>query len=188
MDSATSLTYKSLIKPIPAKSNLSNILGQSPSQTCKHCSLIVPDCSKSDNGLIRTDYERVDQYPEFPGLKASAKAGCELCKLFRRTIRSVWAARPMEEWGVGPLQEKEGLWDEMFAAPWDGKVKIQKVSFNLTADSTVNNEGKAKSIVSMGLEFGPATRFVSGDNTNGHGDIGRVINFKVFDSEGKLRI
>jgi hypothetical protein len=105
--------HDALIKPIPCRINLGNVAHRNPSKTCDFCALIVPDRKKAQNGLIKTASERVDLYPDFPDLKASAKAGCDLCPLIRKTIRKTWAVRPMEEWGIGPIREKDGLWDEV---------------------------------------------------------------------------
>ncbi|KAI1135697.1 heterokaryon incompatibility protein-domain-containing protein [Hypoxylon sp. FL0543] len=50
---------------------------------------IVPDRSKlNGSGDIPLAYERVDLYPEFPGLLASAKAGCPLCHFIQHEFSS----------------------------------------------------------------------------------------------------
>lgn len=140
---------------------------------------------------IRTCYEHIDLYPEFPGLKASARAGCDLCSLIRKTIRSAWAVRPMEEWGVGPLSEKDGRWEEMLASIWDGKVKIYDASFSVSdvypesRAFTYDTEGqKAETmVVSLSMEFGPLTTPLAVGGKH-HRSIGQIINFKVFDQQG----
>jgi hypothetical protein len=196
MASLTEWTYKSLIKPIAPSSNLANVTAQEPSAMCQSCAAIVPDRRKAVNGLIKIDYERIDLYPDFPGLKASAKTGCGLCKTIRKNIRTKWAIRPMEEWGVGPLREKEGLWDELFEAPWDRKVKIHSLSFSLKYFSNVSprpsgtidsaTKDQQGMVVGFNLEFGPATLLNSSDGTTLYGEIGQVIGFKVYDSQGEL--
>ena len=143
---------------------------------------MVPDRKIAKRGLIKTAYERVDLYPDFPELKASAKAGCDLCRLIRKSIRKTWAVRPMEEWGVGPIREKDGLWDELLEAQWDRKVKIHKVTFSLETATEKLEDGV---VVSLGLEFGPATAFVSEETDFQYGEIGQALSFKVFDSQGK---
>jgi hypothetical protein len=194
MASLTEWTYKSLIKPIAPSSNLANVTAQEPSATCQRCAAIVPDRRKAVNGLIKINYEHIDLYPDFPELKASAKVGCGLCKLIRKTIRTKWATRPMEEWGVGPLREKEGLWDELFKAPWDRKVKIHSLTFSLkpvlnaspTPLATIDSAQKDQQSIVIGfnLEFGPATLLSSSDETALYGEIGQVLGFKVYDSQG----
>lgn len=122
-------TYLALTRAIPDRLNLSNIASAPASQPCAHCCLVVPDRARAENGLIKTAYDRVDEYPDFPGLKATAKAGCELCRLLRKAVRAQWVARPMAERGLGALSEKDGLWDEMFGMPWDRKVRIYNPTF-----------------------------------------------------------
>jgi hypothetical protein len=191
----TEWTYKSLIKPIAPSNNLGNARAQEPSRTCQNCAAVVPDRRRAINGLIKINYERVDLYPDFPELKASAKAGCGLCRIIRKTIRAKWAIRPMEEWGVGPLREKEGLWDELLKAPWNRKVKIHKLSFSLKkvpnalpipsdAGATTEQDDCQGMVVFFGLEFGPATLLSSSDGTDLYGEISQVLGFKVYDSQG----
>ncbi len=191
----TEWTYKSLIQPISPRNNLANVVALEPSGTCRPCSVIVPDRSKCVNGAIKINYERIDLYPDFPDLKASAKAGCGLCRLMRKTIRAKWAVRPMEEWGVGPLREKEGLWDELFASPWDRKVNIHDLKFSLKkiadastappdAKSTAEQDDYQGVVVFFGFEFGPATRLTSSDGKSLYGEIGQIVGFKVYDSQG----
>jgi hypothetical protein len=199
MASLIDWTYKSLIKPIAPSSNLANVTDQEPSRTCESCAGIVPDRGKAVNGLIKIDYERIDLYPDFPGLKASGNDGCGLCRLMRKTMRAKWAIRPMEEWGVGPLSEEEGLWDELFKAPWDRKVKIHKLAFSLknvsnASSMPLDTTAPAKQddhrgmVVGFNLEFGPATLLNSPDGTALYGEIGQVLGFKVYDSQGEPSI
>jgi hypothetical protein len=196
MSSMTEWTYKSLIKPIAPISNLANIVAQESSRTCQFCAAIVPDREKCVNGLIKINCQRIDLYPDFPELKASANAGCGLCKCIRKTIKAKWAVRPMEEWGVGPLREKEGLWEELFAAPWDCKVKIHNISFSLKKSSdnssapldamaSENQDDYCGMVVFFGFEFGPATLPTSPDGKSLYGEIGQIVGFKVFDSQGE---
>lgn len=191
----TMWTYKALIKPIAPSNNLANVRAQEPSRTCQSCAAVVPDRRKAINDLIKIDYKRVDLYPDFPELKASAKAGCGLCRLIRKTIREKWAIRPMEEWGVGPLREKEGLWDELLKASWDRKVKIHNLSFSLkkvpsampmSSDTraTTEKDDYQGMVVFFGLEFGPVTLLSSPDGAGLYGEIGQVLGFKVYDSQG----
>jgi hypothetical protein len=191
------LTHEALIKPIPCKISLANAQDREPSKPCQFCALIIPDRRKAQVGLIHTGYERIDLYPDFPELKASARAGCDFCRLIRKTIRKNWAIRPMEEWGFGPITESDGLWDELLDAPWDRKVKIHKARFSLqdivqtsttsptSSGITIMEEGM---IVTLGLDFGPATLFVSPETNFQYGEIGQVINFDVFDSQGEPQI
>ena len=91
----------------------------------------------------------------------------------------------MEEWGIGPLREKDGLWDELLDAPWDRKVKIHKVTFNVEAVTENAKDIQNGMIISLGLEFGPATKFVSREPDFQYGEIGQALSFKVFDSQGE---
>lgn len=187
-------TYRDLIRPIPAKLNLCNVTANAAVGTCNHCKTAVPERSKARNKTIRTTYERVDEYPDFPEIKSSAKAGCELCRIIRKALRQAWAVRPMEEWGVGPLSEKDRLWDELFEVPWDRKVRMYNLAFSfepllgsseMVRDS--NNSQRGGMVTGMTLEFGPATRGKTGDGEPLHGDISQVLSFKAYDSIGKFR-
>lgn len=191
------LTYEALIKPIPPRLNLANAQAQESSKTCEFCTLIVPDRRKAQGGLIQTGYERVDLYPDFPELKASARAGCRLCGLMRKTIRKHWAVRPMEEWGVGPISERDGCWDELLDAPWDRKVKIHKVTFDLkVADhnfamspvSTATESLEDGMVTTLAMEFGPATLFISPQTDFQCGEISQALSFKVFESQGDSQV
>jgi len=193
MASFPNVTYRSLVQPLPHKINLANVIDQEASKTCQSCSSIVPDRRKAKNGVIKTSYERIDLYPDFPELKSSSKAGCGMCRLIRKEIRAAWAVRPMEEWGLGPLREKEGLWDELFTSPWDRKVRIYKVTFAIAGNAnssaafdvgTAKEDGENGMVVSLNLEFGPSTRLRSAHEEGRFGEIGQVIGFKVFDSQG----
>lgn len=196
MTSFTNCTYKSLIRPIPPGINLANVTAQEPMTTCQYCAAIVPDRRKAENGLIKINYERVDLYPDFPKLKSSARNGCGLCRFLRKTIRAKWATRPMEEWGVGPLREKEGLWDELFASPWDQKVRIRKLAFSLgkmtpaspTPNNTAEQFNQNSMVVSFSLDFGPATVPTLSEGTTPYGDISQVLGFKVWDCHGETGV
>ncbi|EPE31036.1 hypothetical protein GLAREA_04003 [Glarea lozoyensis ATCC 20868] len=137
------------------------------------------------NNLIKTNYSRIDKYPDFPSLKATAKAGCGFCHLLRKTIRYAWAARPMEEWGVGPIREQEGLWNDILEESWDGKIKIHKAVFSLAPHSE-DSSGNPNTVISLGMEFGPLTTFMPKLGSKQHGDIGRVIGFKTIPSRQTL--
>lgn len=197
MTSLTERTHRSLIKPIEPINNLANITAREPSKTCQSCAAIIPDRRKCVKGLIKINYERIDLYPDFPELKASAYAGCGFCKYIRKTIRAKWAVRPMEEWGVGPLREKEGLWEDFFTAPWDCKVKIHNLLFSLDKESdtspvpldvmtSTEEDDYPGMVISFGFEFGLATLLTSSDGASLYGEIGQRIGFKVFDSQGGL--
>jgi hypothetical protein len=174
------LTYRALIEPIPLRVSIANAQDQEPSTACHHCAALTPDRSKIEKekskrvqkGYIKTQYERIDRYPDFPVLKVSART-CALCKLIRKAIRSAWAARPMEEVGVGPLSEKNSY--DLFASAWDGKIRIYNAQFVTTIA-----ESPSQSMVwRLSIDFSPL------GNIEGHGHIGSEISFKVFDEQGK---
>lgn len=76
-------TYKILIRPIPPKVNLASVAAQLGCKTCDEYAVIVPDRRKAQNCLIRTSYDRVDLWQDFPALKSSAKLGCGMCRVRR---------------------------------------------------------------------------------------------------------
>ncbi|KAL7623310.1 hypothetical protein AAE478_006991 [Parahypoxylon ruwenzoriense] len=103
--------------------NLSNVEAAPAVTPCGHCQAIVPDRSKlDDGGDIYTGYERIDLYPEFPGLLSSAEAGCHLCRLLQREFSD-----------QAYLSMETGNALEVWATPnpsWDQRVKISvKFSF-----------------------------------------------------------
>jgi hypothetical protein len=192
MCSTSHSTYKSLIKPIAPSINLANIVVQEPCKACSACAAIAPDRRRAKNGVIKLDYERIDLYPEFPGLKALAKAGCGLCRLLRKNIRENWGVRPMEEWGMGAIRE-DSHWAELLASPWDRKVRIHNLNFTLrkpmdamSAPTSGGGDGGWGVVQSLSFEIGPATQYVAPDETTPYGDIGQLLSFKVFDSQGEV--
>ncbi|KAK1749897.1 heterokaryon incompatibility protein-domain-containing protein [Echria macrotheca] len=186
-------TYRNLINPLPAKYNLANASITAPLQTCEACSVAWPDRSKAKNNIIKTGYERVDSYPDFPSLKTSSRNGCGLCWIIRKALRSSWAVRPMEEWGVGPLEEDNDEFADLLSEPWDGKVRIFNLSFGFVTFSDIDGTHATKGesacsdqrggmVTSMMFEFGPVTPKAAEDGSVLHGEISQVLGFKVFDS------
>lgn len=62
---------------------------------CEYCKLISIDYQNvdADHTYIATQYERYDQHPDFPGLRDSAAAGCEVCGLLRYGIQAQFKER-----------------------------------------------------------------------------------------------
>lgn len=92
----------------------------------------------------------------------------------------------MEEWGVGPIREGDGEWDDWLDEHWDGKVKISGVSFITAREvfaSQVLTEASPVVVATMSMEFGPATEILDPDGIPR--SIGQVLHFKVFDSHGE---
>jgi hypothetical protein len=180
------LTYRALTLPVPLKWSIANVGSQPASQSCDFCRLVLPDRSKSKNGTINTCYERYDSFPEFPALRLSAQAGCGLCRFLRKSVRQAWAVRPMEEWGVGPLEPH----DEMMTSKWDGTVVLSNVSFALESPAQpalggTESDNEAYEVVTrMSLEFGPVIPTEQDEGIRLHGKISQVVSFKVFDSVG----
>ncbi len=143
MSSAMDPTYLALTKPIPDRLNLSNISSQPPCLPCEHCRLFIPDRAEATtSGRISIPYHRVDLYPDFPGLKASAKAGCDLCRLIRKAIRSSWAARPMDDRSGNALSDREPMYYELFDTLWDRKVRIYNARFTFDSFPIEHVEAK----------------------------------------------
>jgi len=164
-------------------------------QTCSLCKAAVPDRAKAANNVIKTDYELVDTFPHFPILKKSIAAGCGLCWIIRKALRHNWAARPMEEWGVGPLSERDPAFADLLDEPWDCRVRISSLKFVFDSflgsqeakrDTDVNNPSPQRGgmVTGMSLEFGPVTPSPTDDCAQLHDDISQVLRFKVFDSIG----
>ncbi|KAI1764446.1 HET-domain-containing protein [Hypoxylon sp. FL1150] len=83
--------------------NLSNIESTRATLPCSHCAAIVPDRNKVNVDTIDTTYERIDTYPEFPGLRSSAEAGCHLCGLLQRCL-STQASLDMDQGNTPPTE------------------------------------------------------------------------------------
>lgn len=184
-----SSTYRDLVTAITPAVNLSNVVNIPPSQPCAACARIVPDYSRLELENITTDYELFDTFPEFPVLKASARAGCALCRLLRKTIRSTWGVtmRPMEEDGVGVLSAKDGFWDKLFEKAWDRKVRIFNVRFSILIHQRENNtEGSIRRLL---IQFGPVNLPPPEeyDRTRNR-PIFQELVFKAFDSKGKVAV
>ncbi|KAI4864971.1 HET-domain-containing protein [Hypoxylon rubiginosum] len=177
-------TYRDLITAISPALNLSNVTSAPPSQPCAVCARLVPDRSKAERLIIETRYELFDTFPEFPVLKASARAGCALCRLIRKTIRSSWAVamRPMEERGLGVLSSKDGVWDTLFDKPWDRKVRIFDAYFYLSSRRQHQNDSHPLEFIqSLGIRFGPANLPPEEDNWTYKREIHQELMFDVFD-------
>lgn len=207
------LTYRNLIKPIPAKYSLSSVTLAPALKTCDFCRVAVPDRAKAKRNVIETPFERIDTYPEFQALKSSARDGCgyvshylwhrddlaltpifcSLCWIIRKHMRSSWAVRPMEEWGVGPLDENDDLSSDLLHTRWDGKVRFFNLKFTFNPlldgggaaeDESACFKQEAGMVTAMTLEFGPVTPDAAEDGSYLHGEISQILGFKVFDSVG----
>lgn len=185
------LTYRSLVRPIPAKHNLANVASEAGSPVCDICKAVVPDRTKAKRNTIETDYQLIDRYPDFPLLKRSADSGCPLCWVIRKALRRNWASRPMEEWGVGPLSELDPSFAELLDAPWDCSVNIYNLKFLLDsfieapAESRISTSLQGGVVTGMTLEFGPVTPAAASNDPPLHQDISQILRFKVFDSVGQ---
>jgi hypothetical protein len=147
------------------------------------------------------EYQIIDTFPDFPTLQTSAAtAGCALCGLLRKAILGAWGtkAQPMLESGVTPMAEEDDSYDPLFAAAWDGAVRIhraqflfklfggsfqheQKFAWNEVAGSLEQGDGL---VGQMSVEFGPATEPLDGEGEPLAGEMGTVLHFKVYDSVG----
>lgn len=88
-------TRSESLASVTPRITLANVYAQPPERVCSICKAIVPDRNASswdkiDPTVQWLDYERMDYYPNLPGLAASARAGCGLCSMFRETILANW--------------------------------------------------------------------------------------------------
>ncbi|XXH03753.1 hypothetical protein Hte_010159 [Hypoxylon texense] len=119
--------------------NLSNVASSPATVPCSHCTAIVPDRSKVNNtGDIYTEYERIDIYPEFPDLRASAEAGCRICRLLQQCLSSQ-AFQAIEQ-GTAPPVELQG---SSLHPTWDRRVKIS-IFFDFIPFTPVSWDGYLK--------------------------------------------
>ena len=190
MDRHFETTYKALVRPIPPTINLENVANSPACKTCEYCATIIPDRTQLVGRNIRINFERIDLYPDFPNLKASAKLGCGLCHMIRKTIRATWATRVMEESSRGPLSVKAEQYDELFRCSWDGKVRLYGVSFSSGLEpgndfDSATKEDKEK-VVKLHLGLGLATKTPLPSLYAGYMDISKTVSFNVYDSQGKF--
>jgi hypothetical protein len=166
-------TRNESMRSVPPPFTLANIYAQSPEELCSICKVIVPDRNasswdKDDPAVQWLDYERIDYYPDLPGLAASASAGCGLCRMFRETI--------LENWGnphVAGLEEHR-------------PVRIADVHF---VSEQFERGGKAASLdVQQGRMIYALTMTVTLHDSEGPDeethDISMILCFACFDTLG----
>jgi hypothetical protein len=95
------------------------------------------------------EYVRLDYYPDFPTLKASAERGCACCALLRYTIRWNWSLRAFTEYRVGDLDGSTPLYAKFLATDWDGQVTIDDLRF-------VTSSAVAEQVIFLTLRVAPS--------------------------------
>ncbi|KAK4095820.1 HET-domain-containing protein [Parathielavia hyrcaniae] len=98
--------------------------------------------------------------------------------------------------GVTPLTEEDDSYEPVFAAPWDGRVKVhnarfrfapfggsfqgqQRFAWDEVAGSLEQGDGI---VVALTVEFGPASVPLGEEGEKLVGELGTELRFKVFDS------
>jgi len=162
---------------------------------CNICRAIVPDRSAVDETYIRTPYHRVDLYPDFPGLKASAEAGCCLCALIRDAL--TFASSPEGRRLAKGENICHPFWDEgcgqdmILTMAWDRCIDIsvwfQVTPFSPSGGPETTPPGRpslqtGEMVDSMRIQYKPSSGRVVG-NKRDFWD-GSVIFLSVFDSPG----
>lgn len=191
-------TFRELVCALPQKTNLDNIASLQASKLCEHCRAVVPDRTKLSRNKIPTEFERVDTFPDFPELKASGKAGCELCRLLRKTVRSTWSSQPFLESDYSTIAEGELEWERLLDSEWDGKVKIHRLRFHFTpfggfqfgsrmtfGEDMGADEQHGGMVTGMTVEVGPVMVALDEEGEALGGEVGKQLHFKVYDSVGK---
>ncbi|OTB03587.1 hypothetical protein M426DRAFT_12308 [Hypoxylon sp. CI-4A] len=108
--------------PNHSELKLLNVEDSSGLKPCRACEAIVPDRRRLDDiGNIPTTYERIDIYPEFPGLLSSADQGCRLCCF----LQEEFSSRAFLDIEFGRVPASWASQD----SSWDRRVKIS-VSFS----------------------------------------------------------
>jgi hypothetical protein len=83
------------------KTNLANIISQPAAEPCESCQVVLRHYNERKRnllGIIWTEYERFDHYPDFPALRATAEAGCGFCWLIIEAIQRAWPVNSEEDW------------------------------------------------------------------------------------------
>jgi hypothetical protein len=117
--------FEKLTTAIPPALNLANIKGAPAESLCEVCEtallFLEEGFRKPSSYRYMEEPERNDSYPNFPGLKASAKA-CGLCRLMRKTIRESWADVALEH-SFGLVKEGDSR-SALLKRSWSGEVLI----------------------------------------------------------------
>ncbi|CAM1506077.1 Fc.00g057180.m01.CDS01 [Cosmosporella sp. VM-42] len=196
MESKPGTTYRELVQVIPQKINLANVVSRPSSKPCEHCIAVLPARSNlSSRGKIPSQFERLDTFPDFPRLKASGKAGCDFCRLLRKTIRATWTTQPILESGYTVITEEDGLSERLFDTVWDRTMKVHRLEFQFTPFGTFQygtrmtfNEDTGCErqngglVTGLTVEVGPAVEALADDGESICGEICKTLSFKVYDS------
>jgi hypothetical protein len=86
----------------------------------------------NSNSWYTTGQSRSDLYPDFPGLKASAEAGCQLCSSLRHQILQSFEQKPLEFKSQDPLwfrfsdEDDDSEIDGSVQDEWDNRMEVSK--------------------------------------------------------------
>ena len=106
-------------------------MSELPDAPCAHCRAISSFNGENNNGRIGSPYNRVDQYPDFPALEASAGKGCALCGLLRHAL--------LDKYSDEKIAEAESDFDSSIRAKWpvsewNGQVTVDHAVFRTEED------------------------------------------------------
>ncbi|KAI1281834.1 HET-domain-containing protein [Xylaria sp. FL0933] len=148
----------------------SKVISAPPGQVCTACANIAPHRT-SGTARLGSPFERVDDYPSYPGIRATAEAGCTLCRLLYHAITVMLKPNKPSERQLRSaywrIEDPADLQRKFLAANWDRKVKVT-VSFSFSEfrhrpgvtgphDPTETETQEGVMIDSMLVEFSPAT-------------------------------
>lgn len=103
---------------------------------CSYCDKIVLDRSLIVDDQIAIQYDRHDEFPACPALRASASAGCQFCDLLLQTLWLEMKARPVSGDAASLRIHNVGFWITVFdLIPGRGATSIALLQMDLSFDT-----------------------------------------------------
>ena len=154
-----------------------------PSDTlCAQCKRLSPYYAEKQSGRVTVPYNRSDQYPEFPSLKAQARKGCTFCGLLRHTLQAKYSDEKIAEAESDFHPTIRSEWP----SGWDGHVTIDGALFWTEEDWAYRDESLTSDLslgglrlLSLNVRAYPPRR-----NQIGPGFNGQAVFFAVYNDNG----
>ncbi len=115
-------------------------MSELPHAPCAHCRAISPHNGNNNNGRIRIPYDRVDQYTNFPALKASAGKRCAFCGLLRHALQDKYSDEKIAEAESDFDPSVRAKWS---VSGWNGQVTVDRAVFRTEEDWDYSDRSQA---------------------------------------------
>ncbi|KAI0970406.1 heterokaryon incompatibility protein-domain-containing protein [Xylaria arbuscula] len=108
----------------------SKVISEPPGQVCSACANMVNIVSHRERGKtwLYSPFERIDEYPSYPGIRVTAEAGCALCRLICHAITVMSTpSKPSERQrrsAYWRITDPADLQRKFLDVNWDRKVKV----------------------------------------------------------------